>query len=64
MDSLLDRLVVIDGMTDDPISLGEFMEINEFEPEEQAEIIESLTKTGSFTGGGGAAAEYTIRLQA
>lgn len=54
-------LIYIDG--DRACTWGEFLRDNDFEPEEISEIRNSLITRGEYHGGGGAAAEFVVRLK-
>jgi hypothetical protein len=57
-------LIVIDGVEELPLTLREFFEANVYgiDDDEAADIRRSLARDGLYRGGGGAAAEWTIRV--
>lgn len=50
--------VSIDGA--EPIHIDEFLQANDLDPIEQAELLAALREVGTYRGGGGAAAEFTL----
>lgn len=54
--------LVISGDQPMVLPLSEFLSVNEFEPEEEADIRDALQSGSVYHGGGGAAAEWTVEL--
>lgn len=55
-----DVKVVVDGET--TVRLRDFFKDNDMSNEEMEEIVNDLLEYGVFNGGGGASAEYTLKL--
>lgn len=52
--------VIVNG--GEPISWSEFLDANDFSPDEIADMRQSLEEHGSYEGGGGAAAEFSVAV--